>query len=53
MWDRWHGIPNRKGEPRFFEKFGSADGFYEWWRTGEASAGEDVQCVFEEMMENR
>jgi len=51
LWDRWHGIPNRKGEPRFFEKYGSVNAFYEWWRSGGALKGDDPQCVFEEMME--
>lgn len=53
MWDRWHGIPNNKGEPRFFEKFGSADATFEWWLSGEAyNEQESKQCVFEEMMSN-
>jgi len=34
LWDRWHGVPNRKGEPRFFEKFGNAENFYQWWISG-------------------
>lgn len=53
MWDRWHGIPNNKGEPRFFEKLGSADATFEWWISGDAySEEENAQCVFEEMMSN-
>jgi len=52
MWDRWHGVPNRKGEPSFFEKFGSADATFEWWLSGKASDGKHSQCVFEEMMSN-
>jgi phosphoadenosine phosphosulfate reductase len=52
MWDRWHGIPNRKGNPRFFEKFGSAEATFEWWLSGKASDGQTSQCIFEEMMSN-
>jgi phosphoadenosine phosphosulfate reductase len=53
MWDRWHGVKNRKGNARFFEKFGSADATFEWWLTGEAfNEQEKQQCIFEEMMMN-
>ena len=52
LWERWHGIPNRKGQPRFFEKFGSHEAFFDWWMTGKAHV-EDNQCVFEDMMEQR
>lgn len=49
FYDRWHGVPNRKGEPRYFEDFGSAQGLWDWWRSGKASEGE-AQCFQEEMM---
>jgi len=52
MWDKFHGTTNRKGNPRFFEKFGSADATFEWWLSGKASDGKHSQCVFEEMMSN-
>jgi phosphoadenosine phosphosulfate reductase len=52
MWDKYHGIPNRKGQPMFFEKFGSANATFEWWVSGGAWEGNNPQCVFEEMMEN-
>jgi phosphoadenosine phosphosulfate reductase len=48
FYDRWHGIPNRKGEARYFEDFGSAQGLWDWWRSGKASEGE-AQCFQEEM----
>ncbi len=51
FYDRWHGIHNRKGEPRYFEDFGSAQGLWDWWRSGKASEGE-AQCLYEEMMLN-
>ena len=51
FYDRWHGIPNRKGEPRYFEDFGSAQGLWDWWRSGKASEGE-ADCIYEEMMMN-
>lgn len=47
-YNKWHGIPNRKGEPRYFEDFGSAQGLWDWWRSGKASEGE-AQCFQEEM----
>lgn len=52
LWNRWHGVPNQKGKPRFFEKYGSAEGLWEWWRSGKAYKKEG-QCVFEDMMEQR
>lgn len=48
FYDRWHGVPNRKGEPRYFEDFGSAQGLWDWWRSGKASEGE-AQCFQEEI----
>lgn len=53
LWNKWHGVPNQKGEPRFFEKYGSAEGFYEWWVSGGAFLGKSTQCVFEEMLMQR
>ena len=52
MWERWYGVPTRKGESRFFEKFGSAEEFYKWWIAGK-SYERKAPCVFEEMMKNR
>jgi phosphoadenosine phosphosulfate reductase len=51
-WDRWHNVPNNKGDPRFFEKFGNAEAFFQWWISGSAAQSDD-QCVFEEMMEQK
>jgi len=51
FWDKWHGVPNRKGEARYFEDFGSAQGLWDWWRSGKASEGE-ADCAYEEMMMN-
>lgn len=48
FYDAWHGVPNRKGESRYFEDFGSAQGLWDWWRSGKASEGE-AQCFQEEM----
>jgi len=52
IWDKWHGIANKKGKRRWFEKFGSADAMFDWWLSGKASDGKYSQCVFEEMMSN-
>ena len=53
LWAKWHGTLNAKGEPRGFEKYGSAEGFWQWWVTGGDYKGEGDQCVFEDMMEQR
>jgi phosphoadenosine phosphosulfate reductase len=52
MWDKWHGVPNRKGQPRWFEKFGSADETFVWWLSGKGDSTDRHQCIFEEMMSN-
>lgn len=36
---------------RYFEDFGSAQGLWDWWRSGKASEGE-ADCTYEEMMMN-
>ena len=51
FYDKWHRVPNRKGELRYFEDFGSAQGLWDWWRSGKANEGE-AGCVYEEMMMN-
>lgn len=51
LWNAKSGTLNRMGKPRYFEKFGSADAFFEWWLSGEKHDGDG--CVFEEMMEQR
>lgn len=48
FWDKWHGVPNRKGERRYFEDFGSAQGLWDWWRSGKASEGA-TECHQQEM----
>ena len=44
FWDRWHGVPKRNGEPRWFEDFGSAQGLWDWWISGKAAEGDDGGC---------
>ena len=34
FWDKWHGVPTNKGKRRYFEDFGSASGFWDWWISG-------------------
>lgn len=34
FWEKWHGVPTKKGKRRYFEDFGSAQGFWEWWISG-------------------
>lgn len=41
LWDRWHGVPNRFGKPRWFEHFGSAELYFEWWLSGKARDSQD------------
>jgi hypothetical protein len=38
---------------RYFEKYLDPDTFFEWWTSGGAWEGNDPQCVFEDMMEQR
>lgn len=52
LWEKWHGVPNRKGHPRFFEKYGSPEAFFDWWME-EEETGETGQCVFEDMMSQK
>lgn len=34
FWDKWHGVPNKFGKPRWFETFKSADNYFNWWLSG-------------------
>lgn len=34
FWNKWHGVPTKKGKRRYFEDFGSAQGFWDWWISG-------------------
>jgi len=45
FWDKWHGVPTKKGEQRYFEKFGSAQGFWDWWVNNGARKKEDATCL--------
>lgn len=51
FWDKWHGVPTLKGNERWFESKESAQGLWDWWRSGKASEGE-AQCFQEEMEMN-
>ena len=51
FWEKWHGVPTLKGNERWFESKGSAQGLWDWWRSSKASEGE-ASCVYEEMMMN-
>ncbi len=31
FWDRWHGVPTRKGTRRWFEDFESPERLWDWW----------------------
>ena len=44
FWDRWHGVPTMKGERRWFEDFGSAQGLWDWWVSGKAAEGDGSDC---------
>lgn len=48
FWDNWHGVPTRKGTRRWFEDFGSAQGLWDWWRSGKAAEGA-AECFQQEM----
>lgn len=44
FWEKWHGVPTKKGKRRYFEDFGSAQGFWEWWISGTRKR-EDSGCL--------
>ena len=31
FWDKWHNVPTLKGKTRWFVKYGSAEGLWNWW----------------------
>jgi phosphoadenosine phosphosulfate reductase len=43
FWDKWHGVPTLKGKRRWFEDKGSAQGLWDWWRSG-VGQGEGPTC---------
>lgn len=45
-WDKWHGVPNLKGKPRWFEHFKTWENLWEWWitGTGKADAEDAEEC---------
>jgi phosphoadenosine phosphosulfate reductase len=43
-WARWHGVPTLKGKRRYFEDFGSAEGHWNWWKSGGAVQGKPMAC---------
>ena len=45
FWKRWHGVPNRFGKCRFFEYFGSAAGYFDWWLSGKARDLQDNTMI--------
>jgi len=45
MWGYWRTA-------RYFEDFGSAQGLWDWWRSGQSIGKGESNCVFEDMMEN-
>ena len=44
FWAQWSGVPTRKGERRWFEDFGSAQGLWDWWVSGKAAEGDGSDC---------
>jgi len=43
FWNKWHGVPTLKGKRRWFEDFGSAQGLWDWWRSGKGQ-GDGPAC---------
>jgi len=43
FWDKWHGVPTLKGKRRWFEDKGSAQGLWDWWRSG-VGQGDGPAC---------
>lgn len=44
FWNKWHGVPTKKGKRRYFEDFGSAQGFWDWWVSGTRKR-KDAACL--------
>jgi len=44
FWDRWHGVPTNKGGRRYFEDFGSWEGLWDWWISGNGKGSESDDC---------
>jgi phosphoadenosine phosphosulfate reductase len=42
-WRNWHGVPTLKGKRRWFEDLGSAQGLWDWWRSGKGQ-GDGPTC---------
>lgn len=45
FWERWHGMPNSFGKPRWFEAYGSAVGYFDWWLSGKARDSQDNTMI--------
>ena len=45
FWNRWYGVPNKFGKRRFFEYFGSATGYFDWWLSGKARDLQDNTMI--------
>ena len=45
FWDRWHGVPTKLGKRRWFEDFGSAAGYFDWWLSGKAKSSQDNTMI--------
>ena len=43
FWNKWHGVPTLKGKRRWFEDKGSAQGLWDWWRSG-VGQGDGPAC---------
>jgi len=44
FWDKWSGVPTKQGKRRYFEDFGSAQGFWDWWVSGTRKR-DDSPCL--------
>jgi len=38
-WDEWKGVPTKKGEARWIERFSNVDELWAWWISGKACRG--------------
>jgi phosphoadenosine phosphosulfate reductase len=42
-WEKWHDVPNKKGEVRYQGKFKTGEDFWKWWRYKELPDYENCQ----------
>lgn len=48
FWNKWKGVPTKKGKDRYFEKYKTVDEFWTWWITAKPK-GKVVTCQLDQI----